>query len=76
MTYSESPHPSLCLVFFSESAAEFYEAAVDYLLGYDILTERDHTQVSVFYVSDEELHTTLLEAALRMGGDEVPTVQQ
>jgi hypothetical protein len=50
--------------------------AVDHFLGFDLITERERTLVSVFYVDDVELREDLLESARRMGGDEVPTARQ
>ena len=63
------------MLFFEESAASFFEMAVDHI-GFDLITERERTLVSVFYVDDVELREDLLESARRMGGDEVPTARQ
>jgi hypothetical protein len=68
--------PWLRIVFFEESAASFFEMAVDHFLGFDLITERECTRVSVFYVDDVELRADLLESAKRMGGNEVPTPRQ
>jgi hypothetical protein len=68
--------PPLRMLFFEESAASFFEMAVDHILGFDLITERERTLVSVFYVDDVELREDLLESARRMGGDEVPTARQ
>jgi hypothetical protein len=65
----------LRIVFFSQGAAEFYETAVDYMLGYELITERNCTQVNVFLADDDELRADLLEAAHRMGGDEASAIQ-
>ena len=59
-----------------ESAASFFEMAVDHFLGFDLVTEREFTRVSVFYVNEIELRADLLESARRMGGHEVPTARQ
>ena len=72
----EPSPPPLRMVFFEESAASFFEMAVDHILGFDLITERERTLVSVFYVDDVELREDLLESARRMGGDEVPTARQ
>lgn len=64
------------MLFFEESAASFFEMAVDHILGFDLITERERTLVSVFYVDDVELREDLFESARRMGGDEVPTARQ
>jgi hypothetical protein len=64
-------HPPLRIVFFEESAASLFEVAVDYFLGFDLITERECTCVSVFYVDDVELRADLLRSARKMGGDEV-----
>jgi hypothetical protein len=53
--------PPLRIVFFEESAASFFEMAVDHFLGFDLVTEREFTRV---------------ESARRMGGHEVPTARQ
>jgi hypothetical protein len=50
--------------------------AVDHFLGFDLVTEREFTRVSVFYVNEIELRADLLESARRMGGHEVPTARQ
>lgn len=71
----DPPGSPLRVVFFSEGAAEFFETAVDYLLGYELITERDRIQVVVFYVDDDELRTDLVEAARNMGGDELPATR-
>ena len=63
------------MLFFEEGAASFFETAVDHILGFDLITERERTLVSVFYVDDVELREDLLESARRMGGDEVPTAR-
>jgi hypothetical protein len=68
--------PPLRMLFFEERAASFFEMAVDHILGFDLITERERTLVSVFYVDDLELREDLLESARRMGGDEVPTARQ
>jgi hypothetical protein len=68
--------PLLRIVFFEESAASFFEMAVDHFLGFDLVTEREGTHVSVFHVDDVELREDLLASARRMGGDEVPTARQ
>jgi hypothetical protein len=70
------PHPPLYVAFFSEGAAEFYEMAVDHLLGWDLITERDRMLVTIFCADDEELREDLLESARRMGGDEMPAAWQ
>jgi hypothetical protein len=64
------------MVFFEESAASFFEMAVDHILGFDLITERERTLVSVFYVDDAELRAGLLESARGMGGHEVPIARQ
>ena len=56
------------MLFFEESAASFFEMAVDHILGFDLITERERTLVSAFYVDDVELREDLLESARRMGG--------
>jgi hypothetical protein len=66
----------LSILFFAESAAEFYEIAVDYLLGFELITKREGVRVDVFYADDLELRADLLESARRMGGDEVPEARQ
>ena len=66
----------LSIVFFAESAAAFYEAAVNYLLGFELITEREGIRIDVFYADDLELRADLLESARRMGGDEVPKARQ
>jgi hypothetical protein len=71
----QQPHPPLHMAFFSEVAAKFYEMAIDHLLGWDLITERERTLVSVFCV-DDELRADLLQSARRMGGHEVPTAKQ
>jgi hypothetical protein len=68
--------PPLRMLFFEERAASFFEMAVDHIPGFDLITERERTLVSVFYVDDVELREDLLESARRMGGDEVPTARQ
>jgi hypothetical protein len=68
--------PPIHVVFFSEGAAEFYEMAIDHLLGWDLITERDRTMVTVFCADDEEMREDLLESARRMGGDEIPAAWQ
>ena len=68
--------PPLRIVFFEESAASFFEMAVDHFRGFDLVTEREFTRVSVFYVNEIELRADLLESARRMGGHEVPTARQ
>ena len=65
----------LRVVFFSEGAAELFETAVDHLLGWDLITERELTQVTIFDLNDEDLRADLAEAALRMGGDEMPNAR-
>jgi hypothetical protein len=72
----EPPPPPLRVLFFEESAASSFEMAVDHILGFDLITERERTLVSVFYVDDVELREDLLESARRMGGEEVPTARQ
>ena len=69
------PRP-LRIVFFEESAASFFEMAVDHFLGFDLITDRECTHVSVFYADDTELRADLLESARRLGGDEVPESKQ
>jgi hypothetical protein len=71
-TQQERQPPPLRMVFFEERTASFFEMAVDHLLGFKLITEREHAQVNVFYVDDLELRAALLEAARRMGGQEVP----
>jgi hypothetical protein len=68
--------PPLRILFFEESAALFFEMAVDHFLGFDLVIERECTRVSVFYVDEMELRADLLESAIRMGGHEVPTARQ
>jgi hypothetical protein len=68
--------PPLRIVFFEESAASFFEMAVDHFLGFDRITERECTHVSVFYADDTELRADLLESARRLGGNEVPESRQ
>jgi hypothetical protein len=68
--------PPLRIVFFEESAASFFEMAVDHFLGFDLITDRECTHVSVFYADDTELRADLLESARRLGGDEVPESRQ
>jgi hypothetical protein len=68
--------PPLRIVFFEESAASFFEMAVDHFLGFDLITDRECTHVSVFYADDTELRSNLLESARRLGGDEVPVSRQ
>jgi hypothetical protein len=50
--------------------------AVDHFLGFDLITDRECTHVSVFYADDTELRGDLLESARRLGGDEVPVSRQ
>jgi hypothetical protein len=72
----EPSPPPLQIVFFEESAASLFEMAVDHFLGFDLITERECTHVSVFYADDAELRAALLESARRMGGGEVPRTRQ
>ena len=68
--------PALRIVFFSEGAAEFFDTAVDMLLGWDLITERESTLVTIFDLDDVDVRADLLEAAWRMGGDEIPEAMQ
>jgi hypothetical protein len=72
----EPSPPPLRIVFFEESAASFFEMAVDHFLGFDLITDRECTHLSVFYADDTELRADLLESARRLGGDEVPESKQ
>ena len=72
----EPSPPPLRIVFFEESAASFFEMAVDHFLGFDLITERECTRVSVFYASDAELRADLLDAARRIGGEEEPEARR
>jgi hypothetical protein len=72
----EPSPPPRRTVFFEESAASFFEMAVDHVLGFDLITDRECTHVSVFYADDAELREDLPESARRMGGDEVPAAWQ
>jgi hypothetical protein len=69
-------HPPIHVAFFSEGASEFYEMAVDHLLGWDLITERDRMLVTIFCADDEEMREDLLESARRMGGNEIPAAWQ
>lgn len=48
------------MAFFSEMAAEFYETAVDHMLGWHLITERDRMMVTIFCADDEDLRKDLL----------------
>jgi hypothetical protein len=69
-------HPPLHMAFLSEGTAKLYEMAVDHLLGWDLITERHRTLVTIFYADDEELREDLLESAHRMGGHELRFTRQ
>jgi hypothetical protein len=71
-TQRQQQPPTLRMVFLEERTASFFEMAVDDLLGFKLITEREHARVSVFYADESELREDLLEAARRMGGKEVP----
>jgi len=68
--------PPLRMLFFEERAASFFEMAVDHILGFDLITERERTLVIVFYVDDVELREESSRARAKNGGDEVPTARQ
>jgi hypothetical protein len=69
-------HRPLRIAFYSECAAEFYEMAVDHLLGWELITERQCTLVTIFDVDGGMLRQDLLQSARMMGGDEIPAAWQ
>ena len=50
--------------------------AVDHILGFDLITERDGTFINLFCADDHELRAYLLESAHRMESHNVPLARQ